>query len=174
MFTEYETTVFELERNTEKYHQPQYRTCQRAEEQSFTCRHCGNLVCTQTWLSGVQNRNHCPLCLWSRHVDHFQAGDRLSACKGTMQPIGLTVKHSQKKYAAGGRGELMLIHSCNECGKLSINRLAADDSADEIYAVFRWSLDMEQCLSSAVASCGIQALGQGDEADVLVQLFGRS
>jgi hypothetical protein len=46
----------------------------------------------------VRNRNHCPYCLWSRCLDLFRAGDRLSACKAPMQPVGLALKHTRKKY----------------------------------------------------------------------------
>jgi hypothetical protein len=78
-------------------------------------------------LSGVQNRNHCPFCLWSRHLDGQAAGDRRSACKALMEPVGLTTKRSRNKYASEPDGELMLIHRCTVCGKLVINRIAADD-----------------------------------------------
>ncbi len=46
-------------------------------EQAFKCASCGAMVSTARESSGVNNRNHCPLCLCSRHVDEFKAGDRL-------------------------------------------------------------------------------------------------
>jgi hypothetical protein len=48
--------------------------------QEFKCGHCHAFVSMEPILSGVQNRNHCPYCLWSRHLDLYEAGDRLSAC----------------------------------------------------------------------------------------------
>ena len=48
----------------------------------FTCIHCKREISSDPILSGVNNRNHCPYCLHSRHVDLYQAGDRLNACKG--------------------------------------------------------------------------------------------
>jgi hypothetical protein len=102
----------------------------------FLCGHCHNYVSAEHALSGVNNRNHCPYCLWSRHLDLFAAGDRLSACKGQMRPIGLTMKKSRNKYQIKSRGELMLIHECVECGDLSINRIAADDDPDSIMDAF--------------------------------------
>jgi hypothetical protein len=42
----------------------------------FTCKHCGAFVSALSVASGVINRNHCPFCLYSRHVDLFKAGDR--------------------------------------------------------------------------------------------------
>ena len=103
----------------------------------FRCAHCHNLVSTAHLLSGVNNRNHCPYCLWSCHLDLFSAGDRLSACKGQMKPIGLTMKKSRNKYRLESRGELMLVHECTECGTLSINRIAADDDPENILTIFQ-------------------------------------
>ena len=96
----------------------------------FRCAHCHNIVPAAHIVSGVNNRNHCPYCLWSFHLDLFVAGDRLSACKGQMRPIGLTMKKSRNKYQIKSRGELMLIHECIECRTLSINRIAADDDPE--------------------------------------------
>src|SRR5215475_14044587 len=106
----------------------------------FRCTHCHNMVSAMRLLSGVNNRNHCPYCLWSCHLDLFVAGDRLSACKGQMKPIGLTMKKSRNKYRLEARGELMLIHQCVECSDISINRIAADDDPDSILSTFQDSL----------------------------------
>jgi hypothetical protein len=86
-------------------------------------------VVADPFFSGVQHRNHCPYCLWSRHLDHEKAGDRLSACKAGMRPIGLTYKRTRKKYG-DQRGEMMLVHLCLDCGKVSLNRVAADDDSE--------------------------------------------
>ena len=42
----------------------------------FVCAHCHALVSSAHWLSGGNNRNHCPYCLWSYHLDLYAAGDR--------------------------------------------------------------------------------------------------
>jgi len=102
------------------------------KNQDFTCRHCGRYVSADNRLAGVNHRNHCPYCLCSRHVDLWQPGDRLSACKAVMRPVGLTVKRSFKKYASPGSGEIMLVHRCADCSKISINRIAADDDEELI------------------------------------------
>jgi len=102
----------------------------------FICVNCHQMVCFHPTTSGVNNRNHCPYCLWSRHMDHYEAGDRLSACKEGMQPVGLALKAVRSKYSPESGGELMLVHQCIECGKVSLNRIAADDSADELLAIF--------------------------------------
>ena len=68
----------------------------------FRCVYCGNFVSAAALFAGVKNRNHCPYCLWSRHLDLFEAGDRLSACKAPMRPIGVTVKIRHKGTRPSG------------------------------------------------------------------------
>ncbi len=109
----------------------------------FVCLHCRSFVSVDAALSGVRNRNHCPYCLSSRHLDQFEAGDRLSACKARMKPVGLTFKRIVKKYTGHEQGELMLVHLCEDCGKVSINRIAADDDDQMILAVLEAGLDAE-------------------------------
>ncbi len=127
-------------------------------EDRFRCIHCGAEVYTLPMLSGVQNRNHCPYCLSSRHVDHLQAGDRLSACKAIMQPVGLAMKPGRNKYRSQATGELMVIHRCSECGKLSINRLAADDRADRLMDIYHRSAGAEISLLRQLELDGIRML----------------
>ena len=139
----------------------------------FRCAHCHNLVSAAHLLSGVNNRNHCPYCLWSCHLDLFVAGDRLSACKGQMKPIGLTMKKSRNKYRLESRGELMLIHECNECRALSINRIAADDDPESIMEVFNVSLYHGYPIRARCEQAGIALLNPEDAEIVLAQLYGR-
>jgi hypothetical protein len=63
------------------------------------------------------HRNHCPRCLWSRHVDN-KPGDRASPCRAPMKPIGIEVRPS---------GEWVIIHRCTACATLRTNRVAGDD-----------------------------------------------
>ncbi len=141
-------------------------------DDSFVCLNCGAVIYTQPVISGVQNRNHCPFCLSSRHVDHSQAGDRRSACKGIMQPVGLTAKPGRNKYRSKTVGELMLIHRCTGCGKLSINRLAADDLVDRLMEIFYSSVGVEVSLSSQLKENGIHLLSREDGWLVQCQLIG--
>ena len=137
----------------------------------FRCGHCGNHVSTSHVLSGVNNRNHCPYCLWSRHLDLYIAGDRLSACKGQMKPVGLTMKKSRNKYQIKSRGELMLIHQCVECGGLSINRIAADDDPDSIMDAFYHAQALGDVFHIQCEEQGITVLT--DTETVSVQLYGK-
>lgn len=84
-------------------------------ENSFICKSCGRSVPPPE--SGTENRNHCPYCLHSLHVD-LRIGDRRSSCRALMEPIGIWVKPS---------GEWAIIHRCTRCGFIRTNRIAADD-----------------------------------------------
>jgi hypothetical protein len=139
---------------------------------SFRCIKCALMVSADHELSGVNNRNHCPNCLYSRHVDLVKAGDRKAGCGARMQPIGLTVKHTGKKYGSPSQGELMIIHRCSGCGKVSINRVAADDSAGALLALYKRSQNMEAALLESLAVMDIQPLRAADLTTVYSQLFG--
>ncbi len=140
----------------------------------FRCAHCHAIVSSAHLLSGVNNRNHCPYCLWSCHLDLFAAGDRLSACKAPMKPIGLTMKRGRNKYQREARGELMLIHECIECRTLSINRIAADDDSETVIAVFQESFTLGHQIYSRCQQFGIAILGTEHTEMVYTQLYGHA
>lgn len=140
----------------------------------FKCVHCLAFVSSAHELSGVNNRNHCPYCLWSCHLDLYVAGDRLSACKAGMKPIGLTMKKGRNKYRSESRGELMLIHECMECRAISINRIAADDDTLTIFAVFQESLAVHHQIKMRCNQYGILPLNANDIEMVKVQLYGQN
>lgn len=83
---------------------------------SFRCRHCGLDVPAQA--PGTAHRNHCPNCLWSRHVDD-RPGDRAADCGAAMEPVAIAVR---------GVGEWVLVHRCRGCEVVHLNRSAGDDS----------------------------------------------
>ncbi len=144
----------------------------RSTPGEFACLHCGALVSADALRSGVHNRNHCPACLSSRHLDQFEPGDRLSACKARMRPVGLTLKRSAKKYPGRGQGELMLVHECDDCGKLSINRIAADDDGERVLAVLRQSARLDSSLRARLARDGVEPLSAADVQVVRARLYG--
>jgi hypothetical protein len=85
--------------------------------ETFRCRACRAMI--GPTVGGGRHRNHCPLCLHSRHVDGDTPGDRASDCGGTMAPIGAFVRP---------KGEHVLVHRCLTCGVERHNRIAADDN----------------------------------------------
>lgn len=90
-----------------------------AKNEGFTCGHCGKEVTPIIY--GGSYRNHCPYCLYSKHVDSEVPGDRVNPCQGLMKPIG---EFSRKS------GEYVLVHKCVRCGFERYNRIAGDDDFD--------------------------------------------
>ncbi len=89
-------------------------TFQRTKE-DFTCEKCGLFV------RGNGYTNHCPRCLWSKHVD-VKPGDRQATCQGLMEPVGMKVKS----------GEYIIIHRCTSCGFEKRNKSSENDDFNEI------------------------------------------
>ena len=141
------------------------RSGSRVATDGFRCVHCGAFVTREALFSGVINRNHCPYCLWSRHVDWKKAGDRMSACKGGMRPVGLALKRAHKKYNPDA-GELMVVHRCNECGQVSLNRIAADDAAETLLVVY------QESLAGTLRDAGVELLTAEARDIVHRRLFG--
>ena len=142
-------------------------------ETGFKCGHCHVFISAEAILSGVNNRNHCPYCLWSKHLDLYQAGDRLAACKSLMRPVGLALKRTRKKYGQAA-GELMLVHLCVECGKVSLNRIAADDDVDKVWSIFASPPGQAGQILAQVQESGVDLLDLTASGLVRAQLFGRS
>lgn len=102
----------------------------------FRCRHCKALVVPIP--SGGKHRNHCPFCLYSRHVDARRPGDRASLCGASMMPVGVFTRRN---------GEHALVHRCMGCGCERHNRIAADDdfayvlSLPDVTSVPLWEME---------------------------------
>jgi len=69
--------------------------------------------------------DHCPYCLWSKHVDDKIPGDRTSSCKGLMEPIGVIQKN----------GKLRIVYRCTKCGIKRIVDTAPEDNFEKILAL---------------------------------------
>ena len=167
----YDSTPVRQRTRSRSHRQRSKRPRRSPTDDGFLCKYCNAYVSSASSLSGVQNRNHCPYCLWSRHLDLYAAGDRLSACKSPMKPIGLTVKATCKKYGPA-QGELMLIHQCTECGTISINRIAADDDPQTVFGAFEASFQLDIPIQTRLDANGIRALTAEDGELVRSQLFG--
>ena len=88
--------------------------------EDFVCENCGQKVV------GNGYTNHCPCCLFSKHVD-INPGDRKNTCFGLMEPIFIEMK----------KGKYIIIHRCLKCGKTHRCRSANNDSFEDILAVVR-------------------------------------
>ncbi len=79
--------------------------------EDFVCEKCGRKV------QGNGYTDHCPKCLWSKHVD-INPGDRRASCKGMMEPVGIRKKG--EKY--------IILYSCLNCGiKHRVTKAEEDD-----------------------------------------------
>ncbi|MCC6290512.1 RNHCP domain-containing protein [Candidatus Nomurabacteria bacterium] len=85
--------------------------------EDFVCGHCGLAV------RGNGYTNHCPDCLWSRHVDNHP-GDRLARCGGMMAPVDY-------RAVSGGYD---VLHHCEKCGHEKWNKLDRGDKLDVLIA----------------------------------------
>ncbi len=86
--------------------------------EDFICANCGKEV------KGNGYTNHCPECLWSRHVDN-NPGDRKATCGGLMKPIG-----GMKEG-----GEEVIVHECIICGKRKKNKAVTEDNFDTFIVI---------------------------------------
>lgn len=65
--------------------------------------------------------DHCPKCLWSRHLD-VNPGDRQAICKGMMEPISVEK-----------RGDEYIVHyRCQKCNYLHQVKTAENDDFEQI------------------------------------------
>ena len=94
------------------------RRFQRTVE-DFSCEHCGETTV------GDGYTNHCPHCLWSKHVD-IHPGDREASCEGLMRPVGVEII----------RGEYYLLHRCERCGAERRNIRNKKDDTERIMELF--------------------------------------
>ena len=87
-------------------------------KEDFVCEHCDIHV------QGTGYTNHCPKCLWSKHVD-ASPGDRAAACGGAMRP--LRVEGTTPNYR--------IVHECERCHIRRINAADARDSIEALLAI---------------------------------------
>lgn len=142
------------------------RKIRQEKEGGFKCSHCKQWVVVGQYM-GTSNRNHCCQCLWSKHVD-VKKGDRKAVCQAGMRPIGLTFRIEGSLR----NGELMLVHDCMGCDKISINRIAADDSEERILEIFNLSLTLSGIQKDALNAAGIYIATADDRQTVVGALFG--
>ena len=86
-------------------------------DEKFKCENCGITVNKLNYTA----RDHCPQCLYSKHVD-IMPGDRQNNCLGLMMPINI------EKY----KNTYKIIYKCLKCGQIHKNIMANDDNYDLI------------------------------------------
>ena len=86
-------------------------------DEGFICENCQKEVTPL----GYASRDHCPYCLYSKHVD-INPGDRQNNCKGLLKPIQL------EKF----KDTFKIIYKCQKCKKDHKNIIAKDDNMTKI------------------------------------------
>lgn len=86
-------------------------------DEKFVCESCGKKVSPL----GYTARDHCPYCLYSKHVD-IMPGDRKNTCLGLLKPVGI------EKF----KDTYKILYRCEKCGEFHKNIMAKDDNMDLI------------------------------------------
>ena len=94
------------------------------------CEHCG------TYVKGNGYTDHCPSCLWSKHVDIYP-GDRKAKCNGLMEPVDLKTKN----------GMYTIYYKCTKCGYLFKVKSSSNDS---IQAIMELTSKIAKCPRSSM------------------------
>lgn len=142
------------------------RKIRQEQNNGFKCSHCKHWVVINQFM-GTANRNHCNICLWSKHVDN-KKGDRRATCQAGMRPVGLTFRLE----GGSAQGEIMLIHACAGCPKISINRIASDDPEATILHIYESSLPISDELYQQIGTSDIYLAVNSDRQEILKQLYG--
>jgi DNA-directed RNA polymerase subunit RPC12/RpoP len=83
--------------------------------ESFDCENCHEEVKKHPQWSA---RNHCPSCLYSKHLDKDFPWDRASICLWIMKPVWIDFKKNKWN---------MIKHKCEKCSKEILNKVSDDD-----------------------------------------------
>lgn len=89
-------------------------------DEGFVCENCKKEV----FALGYTSRDHCPYCLYSKHVD-INPGDRANLCKGLLKPTGI------EKF----KDTYKIIYVCEKCKTPHKNIIAKDDDMNRIIEI---------------------------------------
>lgn len=92
------------------------------KDENFVCENCNREIEKLNYTA----RDHCPYCLYSKHVDIFP-GDRENPCHGLLKPIGV------EKF----KDTYKIIYQCEKCHEKHKNIMARDDNMDIIIELSR-------------------------------------
>lgn len=89
-------------------------------DEEFICENCGKYV----EKLNITARDHCPFCLYSKHVDKMP-GDRQNSCKGLLKPVSI------EKF----KDSYKIIYECQKCHENHKNKMAFDDDINKIIEI---------------------------------------
>jgi hypothetical protein len=87
--------------------------------EDFVCENCGAKI------KGNGYTDHCPKCLWSKHVD-INPGDRESDCGGLMEPIGAKIEGKER----------IIYYKCTKCKYQHKVKVVPEDNFEEILKLY--------------------------------------
>lgn len=91
------------------------------KKENFKCENCGEEV------KGNGYTDHCPKCLWGKHVDEEIPGDRASECRALMKPIEIS-------YLSG---KFKIRYRCSKCRHEFWVWAAEEDNREELMELMR-------------------------------------
>ena len=91
-------------------------------DENFICSNCNKAVEKLNYTA----RDHCPFCLFSKHVD-IMPGDRKNECCGLLEPIDI------EKF----KDTYKIIYKCRKCNQLHKNIIANDDDFEIILKIMQ-------------------------------------
>lgn len=92
-------------------------------KEDFVCEHC------QYAVEGNGYTNHCPACLWSKHVD-VNPGDRAATCSSLMKPQDFELRGEERR----------ITHRCVTCGHTKSNKTSPEDNFELLLKLSNHSL----------------------------------
>ncbi len=120
--------------------------------EDFVCEHCG------TFVHGDGYTNHCPECLWSKHVD-ISPGDRAESCGGMMEPV--RIEGSTPLYR--------IVHKCTVCGIERRIDISRKDNMETLLAISARSGNIE-----AMQDLGSQEDSAPKDDEKALDLYGKN
>lgn len=91
-------------------------------DENFICEYCGKEVTKLKYTA----RDHCPYCLYSKHVD-INPGDRKNECCGLLEPIDV------EKF----KNTFKIIYKCSKCHTYHKNIMAEDDNFEVLLNIMK-------------------------------------
>lgn len=89
-------------------------------DEEFICEKCSRAVSRLKYTA----RDHCPFCLYSKHVD-INPGDRMNSCLGLLIPVGI------EKF----KDTYKIVYRCERCNESHKNITAKDDNMELIISL---------------------------------------
>ena len=86
------------------------------KKEDFECEVCGARI------KGDGYTDHCPVCLWGKHVDDKIPGDRAAECQGLLEPTSAIYQ----------KGRFKINYKCQKCRHEFAVREDKNDSRERL------------------------------------------